>query len=104
VDLTTHVREDGTAVIVVSGEIDLVYADRIRAAGLQCLAAGGCQQLTVDLLDVTFMDSSGIAALVAIRNQAESASQKLVLHRPQPAVRRVLEVTGLSSSFLIDER
>jgi anti-anti-sigma factor len=104
VDLTTHMREDASALLVLSGEIDVSCADRIRAAGLRCLAVEGCQQLTVDLLDVTFMDSSGIAALVAIRNQADAASQKLILHRPQPSVQRVLDVTGLTSVFVIDEQ
>ena len=101
--LATHLREDGIALLVVAGEVDVACADRIREAGLRLLASDGCQELRVDLLDVTFMDSSGIAALIAVRNQADSASQKLVLHRPQHNVKRVLDLTGLSSVFIIDE-
>jgi anti-anti-sigma factor len=49
----------------------------------------------VDIANVTFCDSTGIGALV--RAQAEAAEHGTVMQiaNPNPAVRRVLEVTGV---------
>ncbi len=55
----------------------------------------------VDLSDLTFLDSSGITALVMARNRMAEEGNELVLARPHPIVRRVLEVTGLGS-WLVD--
>ncbi len=51
--------------------------------------------VVIDLADLSFMDSSGIAALVKARNQIADGSHRLVLTRPADNVRKVLEVVGL---------
>jgi len=51
--------------------------------------------LNVDLGGVTFLDCTGISALVAARNAAVQAGRQMRVTRPQPIVGRVLEVTGL---------
>jgi anti-anti-sigma factor len=44
---------------------------------------------------VTFLDSTGIAALVAARNRAIDEKTALTLINCQPIIRQVLDVTGL---------
>ncbi|MGN9907610.1 STAS domain-containing protein [Phytohabitans sp. LJ34] len=49
--------------------------------------------------EVTFLDCTGLAALVAVRNAAVQAGGQMRVSHPQPIVRRVLEVTGLLAVF-----
>lgn len=60
--LTIDTRDgaDGTAVLHVAGDIDLSNVERFR----QALAGGPPgERFVVDLTDVTYLDSSGVAAL-----------------------------------------
>jgi anti-anti-sigma factor len=49
----------------------------------------------IDLTELTFMDSSGLRAIHAARRLAIKNGGTLVVSRPQPAVHRMLQLTGL---------
>lgn len=100
-DLTTlTVPGEDYVTLRVSGEIDLYTAPALREAALAALRQHGTT-LRVDLRDVTFMDSTGIEVLLATRRRAELEGGSLTLCRLTPAVRRVIEVTGLDRLFTI---
>jgi anti-anti-sigma factor len=74
------------------GEIDMATAPMLQEALLVSLSAGG--SVTVDMRDVTFIDSSGLKVIVACA--AETASnQPLMVKDPSAVVRRALEVFGM---------
>jgi anti-anti-sigma factor len=76
----------------LSGEIDMASAPALEEALLVALADG--RPVTVDMHDVTFIDSSGLKVIVS--TAAESTSREpLTLKDPSPAVRRVLELFGM---------
>lgn len=53
--------------------------------------------VVVDLADLTFMDSTGISALVVARNRILTVGQgQLVVTRPTKIVRRAMDIVGLS--------
>ncbi len=84
--ITTDPKPDGT-VVEVAGEIDMATAPTLT----DCLAhLQG--RIVIDLAHVTFLDSSGIGALIQARKRGGS---ELVLRHPQNNVRRVLELVGL---------
>lgn len=85
--------------LYVGGDIDLPDAERIRRAGCEALGPY-CSTLRIDLSEVTFIGASGLAALVAIRNDA-LARHILVLENISPAVDRVLRISGLGTVFNI---
>jgi anti-sigma B factor antagonist len=100
-DLTTHIVPGADFVTLhVSGEIDLHTAPSLREAALAALRQHGTN-LRVDLSDVTFMDSTGIEVLLATRRRAQLEGGSLTLCRLTPAVRRIIEVTGLDRLFTI---
>jgi len=76
---------------VVNGEVVLETAEQLRAA-LDEVIDGGADRLVVDLSGVEFIDSSGLAALIAAATRAQS----FVSRRPSLAVRRLVRATGLS--------
>ena len=76
----------------LSGEIDMASAPALEEALLVALADG--RPVTVDMQDVTFIDSSGLKAIVS--TAAESTlPAPLTVKDPSPAVRRVLELFGM---------
>jgi len=92
--LTIRVRrEQGCAVVAVAGEVDIATVTRLRER-LLGLAASGCT-LVVDLDQVSFIDSAGLAALVgaARRAAAHGASLQVVCARPR--TRQLFRLTGL---------
>jgi anti-anti-sigma factor len=79
--------------LLVAGELDLATVPRLREE-LDTLFDVGWPHVVVDLRETTFMDSSGVHALVDARHRAqEQAARMLVVTEPGP-VRRTLELTG----------
>ncbi len=92
--VTGAVDDPSSPVISLAGELDLASVEAARA-GIEHYLATGPSQVTFDLRELTFMDSSGIALLVQISNEVEKVS----LNNVTPIVRRVLEATGLLDHF-----
>jgi anti-sigma B factor antagonist len=82
------------ATIHPSGDLDLATAEAFRHLVQEGLV-GDPDVLVVDLTDVPFLDSSGIAVLAgAVRHQrARGAAVKV--SNSQPIVKRALELVGL---------
>lgn len=85
---TTSVTGDRVTV-VVAGEVDMSTADQMFRAATD----GGAGSATLDLLGVTFFDSAAIHALVRLAERFPGSLEVL----PSPQVRRVLDISGLSS-------
>lgn len=84
-----------TARVAVVGEVDLATAHLLRDRLLDIQRERTPAVLDVNVAGVTFLDCTGISALVAARNAAVRAGGQLRISDPQPIVRRMLEVTGL---------
>lgn len=81
-------------IVALHGELDVASADGL-ASSLVELAGS---TLVVDLSDLSFMDSSGIGALVRARNRIRAEGLgDLVLTRPGAVVRKALEIVGLDA-------
>jgi anti-anti-sigma factor len=92
--ITTLRLSDGGIVVEIRGDIDVVHADRLR----QVLVDASRERptvLVVDLLYVTFIDSTGIGALAAGYNAARRLGVPLAIRRPSPFVVTQLRQTGL---------
>ena len=78
--------------LVLSGEIDLSVAPRLRDEGTEMAKSVAPGRLELDLGEVTFIDSSGLGALIALRNAAGDCGASLVVVRFEPGRRPVLRV------------
>jgi anti-anti-sigma factor len=90
--------EGGTpaqATLALSGEIDIATAAGLRHVA-DNLPLAELQRLTVDLRDVSFMDSTGVAFLVSLRKRLPVGSE-LVVSQSAPIVTRVLQICGLGT-------
>jgi anti-sigma B factor antagonist len=90
----------GSRVLRVVGDIDMLTApmlDSMIADQLQSVL----DILVLDLHDVNFMSSAGLASLVTARNQADETGTTLRLVATGDPVLRPLTVTGLATIFEI---
>jgi anti-sigma B factor antagonist len=91
--------DDGTATIVVRGEVDVASAPRLREV-LQELVQADAKQIVLDCRGLEFLDSSGIGLLVATRKRLGDDGE-LVLDSPPAHVRKVLELTGVAEELVV---
>ncbi len=92
--ITTSVSyHDGTAVVAVSGEIDLAAIPAFQAAIADALSKRPTA-LIIDLSAVDFLASAGLQALVATREDVSGAAGFAVV-ADGPATSRPIELTGL---------
>lgn len=95
-------RPQGAHIVVsVHGEIDLYTAPRLRAELDRVLARSEPVQLIVDMSGVEFCDSTGVNVLLAGYRRARETGGDLELAAPRPALRKILQVTGLESVFRV---
>jgi anti-anti-sigma factor len=85
----TGVVTGDRVVVTVSGEVDMSTADAMFRAATRDNAAAA----TLDLRAVTFFDSAAIHALIRLAERYPAGFAVL----PSPQVRRVLEISGLST-------
>jgi anti-sigma B factor antagonist len=93
--------ERGRALLRVSGAIDIQSREALITAGRAALE-GDSGTLVLDMADVSFMDSTGIGALVELGHDAEDADAELLIRDPSPRVIRILEMTGLGEAWPIE--
>lgn len=90
--------DSGHALLRVSGAIDIQSREALLTAGRAALERKG-PGLVLDLADVTFIDSTGIGALIELGHDAEDADAKFELRDPSVRVMRILDVTGLTDAW-----
>jgi anti-sigma B factor antagonist len=86
--------DDQTQLVQIYGDVDLKTARSFRGA-LDEAAQDGKERLIVDMSEVPFMDSSGLAALIGAQ-KAFREQTRLIVVCPDN-LRRIFEVTRLDS-------
>jgi anti-sigma B factor antagonist len=86
--------DDETQLVAMHGDIDLKTAKAFRNA-IDEAATDGKPRLIVDLSEVPFMDSSGLAALIGAQKGMRDRTQLIVIC--PDTLRRIFEVTRLDS-------
>jgi anti-anti-sigma factor len=84
-----------TVALALSGDLDYDSAEQL--AGL--IFADGYRRLDVDLSALSFIDSSGLAALVRLHQQAEGANAVVHVVALTPYLRTLLRLTALDRLF-----
>jgi anti-anti-sigma factor len=90
----THRPDPSTWAVTVSGELDLATAPQLEAV-FEALEPARSDRVVIDLEAVTFIDSSGIRALVRAKRRFDGLDASLVLDGVSPAARQVLEISGV---------
>ncbi|HUG81327.1 MAG TPA: STAS domain-containing protein [Bryobacterales bacterium] len=99
-----NVKRDGAkSVVYVVGDIDLHTSPELREMVLDLFRNRQQSQVIVNLAEVAYIDSSGIASLVEGLQEARKQNGRFVLVGLRDGPRHVLELTRLLSVFEIAE-
>ena len=88
--------EGERAQVTAVGEVDLFTAPELKVALREVILEQNATDVTVDLTDATFLDSTGIAALFGAYRWLRAREGKLTILADDPAIVEPLELTGLT--------
>jgi anti-sigma B factor antagonist len=91
--------EEGVALVAVSGELDLASVDELRT--VLRTAAPRSPSVVVDVSDVSFIDSTALAALLRSNDELSSNGVQMVMACPPGSVRRLLTMTSLDDRLIL---
>jgi anti-anti-sigma factor len=86
---------DSGSVVTIIGELDVDAARKVSDAFDEAIARPGPVKL--DMRGCSFVDSTGIAALVRAARQLHEDDRTLSIRGARPRVRGILELSGLLS-------
>ena len=89
--------KDGVKVFKIKGEIDIAGSPGLRSY----LEKNAAKKLVIDLSEVEYVDSSGLATLVEVLKKNKTQGGKLGLSGLSDKVRSLFEITKLDKLFLI---
>lgn len=94
ISLTTAPLDPSTTAVAVAGELDLYTAAHIEAELTHLARQTECE-LLLDLADVTFCDSSGVALFLRMHRRCVAAGVRLRLCHIQRRPARVIRTLGV---------
>ncbi|MEV6349811.1 STAS domain-containing protein [Actinoplanes sp. NPDC051851] len=101
--IRTTLSDDGTVTVTVHGEIDFSNADEVAQGIRDAVADWTPPTVRVDLRAASFIDSTGLGALLEGYRAAADTGTVFVVVNPSPTFRRVLVVTGLAGFFGLED-
>ena len=91
---------DRPNVLPLKGEIDL-HVSPVVTASLTAMIEKKPEHMVIDLSDVTYIDSAGLAALIQAMQKVEAYGGKFSLAGLQETVRSIFEISRLDQVFQI---
>jgi anti-sigma B factor antagonist len=92
-------RAQSALVIDLKGQVDLFSSPKMRIAILEAVNSKQVSRVVINLSEVSYIDSSGVASLVEGLQLARSKRCRLVLFGLQQGAREVLELARLDKIF-----
>ena len=93
-------QRDRSNVLPLKGEIDLHVSPSVTAS-LNQMIEKKPERMVVDLSDVTYIDSAGLAALIEAMQKVEGYGGRFLLAGLQETVRSIFEISRLDQVFQI---
>ena len=94
-------HDAGADIVYVEGELDVSSAGELQRAVANASCKGHGRELHLDLGGLTFVDSTGVQALLRIHESFEADGRRVVLTRPRRQVLSVLSLLGLDQMLNI---
>ena len=95
----TRIQTSGALELRIRGRLDGYWADHLTNSLAETMREGH-DRIRLELSDVSFMSSAGIAVLMRCYKQLQRIDGSLSVIRPSPQVRTVLQMTGLADVLI----
>jgi anti-anti-sigma factor len=97
-DPVTIARCDDHVRAAVHGEFDMAATFAVEPV-LDDVLGSGVERITLDLSDLSFIDSTGIAVVLRLEEETRNRGIELVIVRGPDTVHRVFETAGLADAL-----
>ncbi len=97
-----HFEDRGVHVIALTGELDLASVGEMEAA-LSAASAGAQPRVCLDLTQLEFIDSTGLAAVIRTHIAIGEAGGALAVACSDNPVRRTVQTTGLLEMLTVTD-
>lgn len=91
-------QTESRTLVMIAGELDASTASYLYDA-LSDLELTNIRHVVLDLAKVTFMDSTGLSVIVTEHKRLNHANGTLTIFSPPSSIRRLFEITGLSTTL-----
>jgi anti-sigma B factor antagonist len=92
---------DGHSILSVVGELDVATAPELRTHLEETVDRVSAGTVVVDLVKVTFIDSTALGVLISALKRSQSEGGELRLVIAEPRILKIFEITGLTELFSI---
>ena len=92
-------RRAGGAEVRLAGELDAAAVFTLEPQLDRIAAEADTRRIVFDLRELTFIDSAGLAVLVAAHERLQANGVEVCFLRPAASVMRIFELTGLDAAF-----
>ena len=97
-------RRDGkTTIFDISGDVDMSNSPELRKALLDEIRKAKTPRVVLNLTDVKYIDSSGVASLVEGLKASRDMKSRLVIFGLSPSAREVLQLSRLLKVFEVHD-
>jgi anti-sigma B factor antagonist len=104
VKISVHPQGPETSLVCIEGDFDFHSSPELRKE-LTKLAENQTKKILVDLTQVNYIDSSGLATFVELFQRMKRYGGKLILFNLAQSVRSVFEIAKLDTIFhLVNSR
>ena len=94
-------RTDKTTILDIAGDIDLAHSPEVRRVVLLEFRENRTPRVILNMRDVDYIDSSGVASLVEALKASRDVGSRLILFGLTPVAREVLQISRLLTIFEI---
>jgi len=94
-------RMDKTTILDISGDIDLAHSTEVRRMVLLEFRENRTPRVILNLRNVNYIDSSGVASLVEGLKASRDVGSRLILFGLSPIAQEVLQLSRLLKIFEI---
>ncbi|WP_276357819.1 STAS domain-containing protein [Cohnella caldifontis] len=93
-------NRDGQTVVYLEGELDLEVASQLRTA-MEPLLSLTDRRLTLNLKDLTYIDSTGIGILISVLKARHAKSAPFDVEQVPGQIRKLFDMTGITPFLII---
>lgn len=93
-------QRDGAYIVAPQADVDMSFSPKLRES-LRNAQSAGPERVVVDLTNVHYMDSSGLATLIEAMKNSRAAKTRLILCGMSDKVRAIFEIARLNQYFTI---
>jgi anti-sigma B factor antagonist len=90
-----------SVVLVLRGEVDLAAVTQLEHALVDAVSRGR-SRIVIDLAEVQFIDSMGLATLFHAQRQADANGHSLILRDIPHQAKQLFELAGVDGAFVAD--